>query len=239
MRAERPENRRQGKRRGGGRTAPVLGAAVVAGTATLLTAAPARAHGNVNDPVARNYRCLKVWGNRHLDPAMKTEDPMCDQAFRTDPNAMWNWNGLLRDGLKGQYRTGVPDGTLCSAGHAEGGRYDPLDVPGPWIATDKPPRFRLNLVDQASHGADFLEVYVSRDSHDPLTERLGWDDLALVGRTGKVTGGGTVDPAVGGSAYAVDVDATGYPGRRVLFTVWKASHSDQTYFLCSDTVVTG
>ncbi len=29
---------------------------------------------------------------------MVTEDPMCYQAWQADPNAMWNWNGLYREG---------------------------------------------------------------------------------------------------------------------------------------------
>jgi lytic cellulose monooxygenase (C4-dehydrogenating) len=207
-------------------------------TATALTVlvlpGPAQAHGNVNDPVARGYRCLKVWGNNHMDPAMQTEDPMCWQAFQTNPAAMWNWNGMLRDNLGADYKSKIADGTLCSAGNGDGGRYAPLDVPGNWVATSKPSQFRLNLVDQASHNADWIDVYVSRAGFDPTTQRLGWGDLVQVGHSGQNSGNGTVDPAVGGKAYAVDVNASGNTGRRVLFTVWKASHADQIYFLCSD-----
>ena len=200
----------------------------------LASPTPAQAHGNVNDPVARGYRCLKVWGSKHMDPSMQTQDPMCWQAFQTNPAAMWNWNGMLRDGLGANYQSKIPNGTLCSAGNGDGGRYAPLDVPGNWVATNKPAQFTLNLVDQASHRADWIDVYISTNGFDPTTQRLGWNNLVKVGSVGKTSGGGTVDPAVGGMAYGVNVNASGYTGRRLLFTVWKASHADQIYFLCSD-----
>lgn len=212
---------------------------VVMGAAVVSTASPTQAHGNTNDPIARNYRCLQEWEDRWQDPAMAAQDPMCAQAWKADPHAMWNWNGLLRDGLAGRYRELVPDGTICSGGGAENGRYASLDTPGDWVATPKPSRFRLNLVDQASHGADFIDVYISRDGYDPLTERLAWDDLTRVGRTESTRDGGIIEPDVRGTAYGVDVDASAFPGRRVIMTMWKASHSDQTYFLCSDVVIGG
>ncbi|MFH8485303.1 lytic polysaccharide monooxygenase [Streptomyces longisporoflavus] len=34
--------------------------------------------------------------------------------------------------------------------------------------------------------------------------------------------------------YTTDVSTSGYSGRHVVVTVWKASHVDQKYFLCSD-----
>lgn len=223
------------------RTSVVLAVCGVLGVIGLIVgfAVPAQAHGNVDDPVARNYRCLGVWQSRFQDPAMAAQDPMCWQAWQADPNAMWNWNGLLRDDDGGRTRELVPDGTICSGGGTVDGRYEALDTPGAWVATPKPTTFAVNLVDQASHGADFIDVYISKDGYDPLTERLAWGDLALVGRTEYVRSGGTVDPKVSGTAYTVDVDATGYPGRRVLMTMWKASHADQTYLLCSDVIIGG
>jgi chitin-binding protein len=222
--------------------------ATVAATALAATgliafaSAPAQAHGNVNDPVARGYRCLKLYGDAHLSTSYKDSDPMCWNAFNVgDPSAMWNWNGMLRDGLGSNYRSGVPDGTLCSAGGnaSSSGRYNYLDTPGNWVATNKSSSFKLNLVDQASHNADWIDVYISKDGYDPTTERLAWGDLALVGQTGYDSGTGVVDSAVGGKAYSVNVNASGYNGRRVLFTVWKAGHSDQLYFLCSDVNIGG
>jgi chitin-binding protein len=202
---------------------------------TIATAPAASAHGNVNDPIARGYRCLKLYGDIWYANEFKDSDPMCSNAFQTGATALWNWNGMLIDGLAGNYAS-VTD--ICSANNAT---YGVLSIPGPWIPTDKPPVFTLNLVDGAAHGADWIKVYVSKDGFDPNTQKLTWSDLVQVGETGKIptTGNGIIDPAVGGSAYAVPVDATGYTGRRVMFTHWKASHADQTYYLCSDVNITG
>ncbi|MFN8076035.1 MAG: lytic polysaccharide monooxygenase [Kineosporiaceae bacterium] len=216
--------------------ASTLLASGLAAAAGVALAPAASAHGNVNDPIARGYRCLKLYGGIHLSTSYRDSDPMCWNAFQKSPGAMWNFNGMLVDGLAGKY-TSITD--ICSAGSAT---YAVLSQPGNWIATPKPAKFKLNLVDGASHGADWMKVYISKDGFDPTTKALGWDDVVQISEIGRIPtsgNGGIVDPSVNGSAYTMDVDATGYPGRRVLFTLWKASHSDQTYYLCSDVDIQG
>ena len=208
-----------------------LAAMAVAVPAALVAAgSPAVAHGSVTDPPTRNYGCLERWGDDHLNPAMATLDPMCWAAFQADPTAMWNWNGLYRENVGGRHEEVIPDGQLCSGGLTEGGRYAAMDTPGAWTATEVDERFTLTLTDGAEHGADYLRIYVSKPSFDPLTERLGWDDLDLITETGSYPRQGT---------YVTDVDLTGYSGRAVLFTIWQASHLDQPYYLCSDIIIGG
>lgn len=198
--------------------------------AATVVAAPAAAHGSVTDPPARNYRCWDVWGARFQDPAMATQDPMCWQAWQAGTTAMWNWNGLYHEGIGGRHEELIPDGQLCSGGRTEGGRYDAMDVPGPWVATTVPQRFTLTLTDQARHGADYLRVYVTRPGFDPTREAPGWDDMQLLEVTGRYAPAGE---------YRTDVDLTGRSGRAILYTIWQASHSDQPYYLCSDISVGG
>ena len=215
----------------------------------VLAGAPAQAHGNVYDVPERGFRCLAQYGTNHVSTAYKDSDPMCWNGFNgSNANVFWQWNAHLRDGLGDGYKSKIADGTLCSAGAT--GTYDYLDTPGNWIPTTKPAKFTLNLYDQAAHNANWLDVYISKDGFDPTTQKLGWGDLALVGHTDANTGTGT-KPASGqfafiddsklaaGKAYPVTVDASGYTGRRLLFTVWRASHADQLYFLCSDVVIDG
>lgn len=219
----------------------VIAALVAAGALLTIGSAPADAHGTVVDPPTRNFRCWDVWGNRFQDPVMATEDPMCWQAWQADPSAMWTWNNLLVDGVGGQYRSRIPDGTLCAGGGTLGGRYTSLDTPGNWVAKRVPTTFTMTLQDQAMHGADWVQIYLSDDGYDPLTEKLGWEDLDLVTEIGRVlpgqSNGTPVSSIVGGATYAGQVDGSGHLGRRLMFTMWKASHSDQTYFLCSDVVI--
>ncbi|MFD5949898.1 lytic polysaccharide monooxygenase [Streptomyces collinus] len=206
-----------------------LALAVSALVAALLGLIPwsgtAVAHGSVVDPASRNYGCWLRWGSDHLNPAMAQQDPMCWQAWRADPNAMWNWNGLYRNGSGGNFQAVVPNGQLCSGGRTEGGRYNSLDAVGAWKTTDITGNFTVKLYDQASHGADYFLVYVTRQGFDPTTRPLTWNDLQLVKRTGRYA------PS---QNYEIPVSTSGLSGRHIVYTIWQASHMDQTYFLCSD-----
>jgi predicted carbohydrate-binding protein with CBM5 and CBM33 domain len=197
--------------------------------AVLLSLIPwsstAVAHGSVVDPASRNYGCWLRCGSDFQNPAMAEEDPMCWQAWQDDPNAMWNWNGLYRNGSAGDFQSVVPDGQLCSGGQTESGRYNSLDAVGAWKTTDVDSDFTVQLYDQASHGADYFLVYVTRQGFDPTTQPLTWDDLELVART---------DAYAPSQNYSIDVSTSGRSGHHVVYTIWQASHQDQTYFLCSD-----
>jgi lytic cellulose monooxygenase (C4-dehydrogenating) len=200
-------------------------------SALLLCLVPwsgtASAHGSVVDPASRNYGCWLRWGSDFQNPAMQQQDPMCWQAWQDNPNAMWNWNGLYRNGLAGNFQAAIPDGQLCSGGHAESGRYNSMDAVGPWTTSTIGANFTVKLYDQASHGADYFKVYVSRQGYDPTTQPLRWSDLQLVTTTGRY----------GQSQnYQIPVTTSGYTGRHVVYTIWQASHMDQAYFICSDVV---
>jgi predicted carbohydrate-binding protein with CBM5 and CBM33 domain len=189
-------------------------------------AGTASAHGSVVDPASRNYGCWQRWGSDHLNPAMQQQDPMCWQAWQDNPNAMWNWNGLYRDGVAGNHQAAVPSGQLCSGGGAESGRYRSMDTPGAWRMTNLGATFNIRLDDQASHGADYIRVYISRQGYNATTTRLGWEHLELVRET----------PRYGPSqTYMINgINKGSRTGRHVIYTVWKASHMDQTYYICSD-----
>ena len=223
-----------------------LRALVVSVTAALLLTTAltdvASAHGSTIDPMSRNYSCWKRWGSNFQAPEMATQDPMCWQAWQADPNAMWNWNGLYRDGVGGNHQAAVPDGQLCSGGNTSDGRYAALDVPGPWQATRINNNFTVTVHDQAKHGADYYRVYVTRQGFNPLTQRPRWADLELVTQTGVIPPGqGTPssDPVLNGVSVNIAASAPGRTGRHIVYTIWKASHADQNYYFCSDVIFPG
>lgn len=203
-----------------------LGAGMAVGSVALAT--PAAAHGAVSDPPARVYGCWDRWAGNHTDPAMQTQDPQCWDAWQANPQAMWNWNGIFKEGANGNHEQSVPDGRLCSA---DNDLYAAADDPGPWRTTPKPYDFRLTVHDPSNHGADYLKVYVTKQGYDALTEPLTWADLELVKTTGRYA------PS---SPYVTDVsiprDRTGH---HVVFTIWQASHLDQPYYQCSDVTFGG
>ncbi|GIE85780.1 lytic polysaccharide monooxygenase auxiliary activity family 9 protein [Actinoplanes regularis] len=182
----------------------------------------AQAHGTIINPASRAYQCWKTWGNQHTNPAMQQQDPMCWQAFQANPDTMWNWMSALRDGLAGQFQARTPDGQLCSNGLT---RNDSLNQLGAWKQTTVSRNLTVQLYDQASHGADYFRVYVSKQGFNPATQRLGWGNLDFITQTGKYA------PA---QNISFNISTSGYTGHHILFVIWQASHQDQTYMWCSD-----
>ncbi|MCA2218739.1 lytic polysaccharide monooxygenase auxiliary activity family 9 protein [Jidongwangia harbinensis] len=198
----------------------VLLVALLAGIMTVP--GTALAHGTVVSPATRAYQCWQAWGNNHTNPAMQQQDPMCYQAFQANPDTMWNWMSALRDGLGAQFQARTPDGQLCSNGLS---RNNSLNTPGAWKTTPISNNFTVRLQDQASHGADYFRVYVSKNGFNPTTQRLGWGNLDLVATTGRYA------PA---QSISFNVSTSGYTGQHIVFIIWQASHLDQAYMWCSD-----
>ncbi|GHJ13124.1 MULTISPECIES: lytic polysaccharide monooxygenase auxiliary activity family 9 protein [unclassified Micromonospora] len=214
--------------------AAILGVcAVVAALLTTAFSGPASAHGSVVDPASRNYGCWQRWGSDFQNPAMATQDPMCWQAWQSDPAAMWNWNGLFREGVAGNHQGAIPDGQLCSGGRTSNGRYNSLDTVGAWKTTPISNNFRIKLYDQASHGADYIRVYVTKQGFNALNSPLRWSDLEQVGQIGN-TPASQWTPETSGVSIQVPANAPGRTGRHIVYTIWQASHLDQSYYLCSD-----
>ena len=200
----------------------LLALAISALACLFLFTPTASAHGTIVDPASRAYHCWQAWGSDHMNPAMQQQDPMCWQAFQANADTMWNWMSALRDGLGGNFQGSTPDGQLCSNGLS---RNNSLNNPGQWKATSIGNNFTMHLYDQASHGADFFRVYVSKNGFDPTTQRLGWGNLDFITQTGRFA------PA---NDITFNVQTSGYTGRHIVFTIWQASHLDQTYMWCSD-----
>jgi chitin-binding protein len=211
----------------------VVGMLAAALSVVALPSGPAQAHGNVISPASRNYSCWSRWGSDFQNPTMATTDPMCWQAWQADPNAMWNWNGLFREQVAGNHQGAIPDGQLCSAGHTQSGRYNALDTVGDWKATTIGNNFTVQVFDQALHGADYLWVYVTNPGFNPVTTALKWSDLTRVAVVGN-TPAAQWTPVSGGVQLNIPVSLSGRTGRAMVYTIWQASHLDQSYYWCSD-----
>ncbi|MCG8925539.1 lytic polysaccharide monooxygenase [Lentzea sp. CC55] len=68
-------------------------------------------------------------------------------------------------------------------------------------------------------------VYATKQGFNPKTQALKWSDLELVGQTGRIPTS---------TRTPVEINAPGRTGHHVLYTVWQASHLDQSYYACSD-----
>ena len=210
-------------------------AALAATFAVLVVhSGPAAAHGNVVGPASRNYGCFERWGSDFQNPAMATQDPMCWQAWQANPNAMWNWNGLYREGVAGQHQAAIPDGQLCSGGRTESGRYNAMDAPGNWKATSIGNSFTVSLFDGARHGADYIRVYVTKPGYNPVTTPLKWSDLDLIKTVPNTPAAQWTRQLSNGVQIDIPASVSGRSGRAMVYTIWQASHSDQSYYFCSD-----
>ncbi|MFJ8762706.1 lytic polysaccharide monooxygenase [Streptomyces cyaneofuscatus] len=169
-------------------------------------------------PERFNYGCLQRWGSS--EPS-ESQDPRYYRIFQENPNAISAWKAVYAN----NYKQAIPNGQICSAGGQGETNYGALDRPGPWTTTSIGSDFTIDLYDEAQHGADWLEIYVTKQGFDPQTQTIGWGDLELVQKTGRY-------PYQ--SHYVTDVSTSGYSGHHDVVTVWKASHMDQKYFLCSD-----
>jgi predicted carbohydrate-binding protein with CBM5 and CBM33 domain len=224
------------RRRSVTRAAVIVSAALLLLTTVMV--GTSAGHGSAIDPPSRHYGCWERWGSDFQNPEMANLDPMCWQAWQADVNAMWNWNGLYREGVGGDHQGAIPDGTLCSGGLTGDGRYAAMDEPGPWTAAQVDNNFTLRIQDQATHGADYYRVYVTEQGFDPLTDELGWGDLELVTDTGVIPPG-VGEPADPGVIVSIDVNAPGRTGRHIVYTIWQASHFDQSFYMCSDVIFPG
>jgi chitin-binding protein len=75
------------------------------------------------------------------------------------------------------------------------------------------------------HGADYYRVYITRQGFNPITQPLRWSDLELVREIGRT-------PPQSNTQIAVN--AGNRTGRHIVYTIWQASHLDQSYYWCSD-----
>jgi lytic cellulose monooxygenase (C4-dehydrogenating) len=226
----------QEPRRWAGRPLAIAGMALLTLTIFLINPQPAAAHGSAIDPPSRHYDCARRWDVNWQNPVMATLDPMCWQAWQSNPNALWTWNGLIQDNVDNDHQARVPDGQLCGGGDPT---YAALDNPGPWRAQEVDNTFTWTMHDQARHSTEYIRIYVTRQGFDPLTERLTWNDLELVLDTGRFpdTGWPTRpgDPILNGVDYGpFEVSAPGRTGRHIVYAVWRAGHADQNYYMCSD-----
>jgi len=104
---------------------------------------------------------------------------------------------------------------------------------GDWKATTVGNSFNVRVFDQALHGADYIRVYVTRAGYNPVTQPLKWSDLELKAQVGN-TPSAQWQAVTGGVQLDLPVALSGRTGRALVYTIWQASHSDQSYYWCSD-----
>jgi len=189
-------------------------------------ARPAFAHGATSAPASRALECGPLGGAAATSAACRAAD-----AVAGGPMPFTDWDNLRVPGVNGQDRQRIPDGKLCSAGLAG---FHGLDLArADWPATTlvAGAGFTFQYRVTVPHKGSF-RLYLTGDGYSP-TRPLRWADLAAVPFL-TVT-----DPPIRDGAYtARGTLPAAKPGRYLIYTIWQTTSTPDTYYSCSDVVLT-
>ncbi|MGW7055058.1 lytic polysaccharide monooxygenase [Streptomyces sp. NPDC054887] len=204
------------------RTAASIAALGVAPLAlTVLSAAPASAHGSMTDPVSRVSAC-------YAEGPESPDSAACKAAVAASGvQAFYDWNAVNIANAAGKHRQLIPDGKLCSAGND---KYKGLDLPrADWPSSKLAPgKHTFRYKGTAPHKGSF-DLYITKDGYDPA-KPLKWSDLEAQ-PFASVT-----DPAMENGDYVFDGTVPGKSGRHLVYSVWQRSDSPEAFYTCSDVV---
>ncbi|MFF9404835.1 lytic polysaccharide monooxygenase [Streptomyces anandii] len=208
-------------------TAPlkVTGTAVAASALlTVWAAGPALAHGAPTDPVSRVFACSPDGGARAGTTA-------CRAAVAANGAPFTAWDNLRVPGVDGRDRQMIPDRKLCSGGLPAYKGLDLARADWPVTPLTAGARMTMTYASTIAHEGTF-KLYLTKPGYDP-SKPLTWSEIPDR-PFAQVT-----DPALTGGAYHIaaklPADRTGH---HVLFTIWQNSSTPDTYYSCSDVVLT-
>jgi len=205
-------------------------------TAILLNTGTAEAHGAMMKPGSRTFLCWQ--DGLSSTGEIKPVNPACAAAVGVSgANSLYNWFAVLRSDGAGRTRGFIPDGKLCSGGNPN---YAGFDGVGDWPLTHltSGAQFDFSYNAWAAHPGWFY-TYVTKDGWNP-NQPLTWDELEdqpfLTVDHPPVTGQvGTVD----GQYKWTGALPSNKTGRHIIYSVWKRSDSNETFYGCSDVTFDG
>jgi chitin-binding protein len=182
------------------------------------------AHGATTKPESRTVAC-GLGGDGAGSAA-------CRAALTANGLPFGNFDNLRVPGVNGEDKRYIAAGTLCSGGLPE---FKGLDLARTdWPASKLSAGATVNVQYRTTiqHQGVF-KVYLTKQGYDPA-QPLGWDDLS----TNPIFT--ATDPPVRDGAYRfsgkLPADRS---GRHVLYTVWQTTSTPDTYYSCSDLIVSG
>jgi predicted carbohydrate-binding protein with CBM5 and CBM33 domain len=186
-----------------------------------LIGGPAAAHGAPTNPVSRSAGCQPEgrWAR----------SAACVAAVATSGKVAWD--NLRLANVKGRDRQLVPDGKLCSAGLSG---FRGLDLPrADWQTTTMAGGAQVTFTYKGTipHKGTF-RWYLTKDGYSP-TRPLRWADLDDAPFLQ------VKDPPMRNGSYVMAGRLPARTGRHLIYTVWQNSNTPDTYYSCSDVVLTG
>lgn len=192
---------------------------------TGLVTNPAHAHGAPTDPVSRAAACAPRGTDGGRSAACRAA------SAARGGRSFEDWDSLSVADVRGRDREAIPDGKLCSGGIDAFAGLDAPREDWPTTRLGGGGEFTMTYRSTIPHRGTFT-LYLTRAGYDP-GRPLRWSDLdAGPFATAK-------DPAHANGAYRITgtlpADRT---GRHVLFTIWRNTDTPDTYYSCSDVVLT-
>ncbi|MFG1960407.1 lytic polysaccharide monooxygenase [Nonomuraea sp. NPDC049028] len=189
----------------------------------LLPAAPAGAHGALENPLSRAAAC-------GADSPLSKKSPACTAAMAVSGTELPDeWDNLRVADVAGRDREVIPDGKLCSGGIEGFGGLDLARADWPATRLTAGAGFTFKYRGTIPHKGTF-RLYVTTDRYDP-SRALKWSDLERQPFL-KVT-----DPAMADGSYVMKGRLpASKSGRHLIYTIWQNSDTPDTYYSCSDVV---
>ncbi|MEU8792274.1 lytic polysaccharide monooxygenase [Streptomyces sp. NPDC048643] len=192
---------------------------------TTLAAGPASAHGAPTSPVSRVYACSPEGGGLNRTNA-------CRAAIAANGAPFTAWDNLRVAGVNGRDRSVIPDGKLCSGGLPAYKGLDLARADFPSTRLTPGASFTLAYSSTIPHTGTF-KLFLTKPGYDP-TRPLRWSDLPTQPFAT------ATDPALVDGAYRVRAKLpSDRTGRQMLFTIWQNTSTTDTYYSCSDVVLSG
>ncbi len=205
------------------RRSAAAAAAVGIAAAVGVWPASAQAHGAPVSPLNRASVCAVAGPSEN--------PPVCRAALAANVRPFGNFDNLRVPGVAGKDKQFIPDGQLCSASLPE---FRGLDLGrDDWPTTEADSGTGLVVQYRATipHPGSF-RFYITRDGYSPGLP-LRWQDL---GADPILT---VTDPPLRGGSYRMVVPLpAGLSGHHLLYTVWQTSDTPDTYYSCSDLLLT-
>lgn len=212
-------------------------AATVAAGAAILLVSPdsAGAHGAMLIPGSRTYLC---YVDGHISTGeIKPFNQACQNALNvggTQP--FYDWFGVLRSDGQGRTRGFIPDGALCSGGFSKYAGFDAPRDDWPLTHLTSGASLTWRYSNWAAHPGWFY-LYVTKDGFNPNVA-LTWNDVEeqpFYTADHPPSSG----PAPDGYYYWTANLPANKTGRHIIYSVWKRSDSNETFYGCSDVVFDG
>ncbi|MEV4410727.1 lytic polysaccharide monooxygenase [Catellatospora sp. NPDC049609] len=211
-------------------------ATLAAGVAiTMLNPGSASAHGAMLTPGSRTYLCY-VDGKSSTGEIRPTNGA-CQNAMSVGgAQPFYDWFGVLRSDGAGRTRGFIPDGALCSGGNTKFAGFDAPRTDWPLTHLTSGANHSWRYSNWAAHPGWFY-LYVTKNGYNP-SQALTWADMEEQPFL-SVDHPAMNAPAPDGYYYWNGNLPSGKSGRHVIYSVWKRSDSQETFYGCSDVIFDG